>query len=235
MNEVRIVRKAIDRDKGVRLFGYSLMLGMMSLVLIGIAGAQQSGGTSQFQVSEDIQIDMAFDEGKVIDFGGPDETHWVSGNPVYVTAVMEGNPVNLEAPSLTYKNREGVFSATHGVVIYDGTVTIKADQGNFNVIQKTAQFEEQVRMDHKDGGWMECDVLVFKMGENGIDEIHSEGKCKVGRINIFRDNQLSDSILPIGNTSVPDDKKSQGKEALIPEAGQASAPEVKRAMAPLEQ
>ncbi len=206
-------------EEGARFF----LAAILAILLAGTASAQPSAGLSAVQPGSDTEFDMTYETAKITNFGKPDETHWISGNPVGVTAHLSGGPVYLEASTVTYRNQAGIFSATSGVSITDGTVTVKANLGTFDVGKKTARFEKNVRWDHKNGGWGECDVLTLKMGPGGIDEIQSEGIRKAGRMNIFRDNQWVKTSL-----------EKRDKEGSVQKREAETAPPVKRAVAPLK-
>lgn len=200
-----------------------LMAGFLAFLSVGTVWAQPSGGFSGVQPGSDTEFDMTYENARITNFGKPDETHWISGNPVGVTAYLSGGPVYLEAPTVTYRNQAGIFSATSGVSITDGTVTVKAQTGSFDVGKKTARFEKNVRWDHSNGGWGECDILTLKLGPGGVEEIVSEGIRKAGRMNIFRDNQWVKTSL-----------EKRGKEESAQKGEAQSAPPVKRAVAPLQ-
>jgi hypothetical protein len=200
------------------------LVGVLAVFSVGTVTAEPSGALSGVQPGSDTEFDMTYETARITNFGKPDETHWISGNPVGVTAHLSGGPVYLEAPTVTYRNQAGVFSATSGVSITDGTVTVKAHLGSFDVGRKTARFEKDVRWDHANGGWGECDLLTLKLGPGGIEEIQSEGIRKAGRMNIFRDNQWVKTTL---------EKRDQ--EGSVQKRESETAPAVKRAVSPLKQ
>ena len=53
----------------------------------------------------------------------------------------------------------------------DGTMTITAKRGRFDVVKRVARFEGDVHWEHLTAGQGDNDILIVTFGEEGIDRI----------------------------------------------------------------
>jgi len=183
-----------------------------------------------------VPVEFQYDHWEMTNFQQENEIHRLSGNPVSVTAVFRDAPVFLTTSYLTFNNYEGVISATSGVTITDGTFTVQAQEGTFDLKRKVAHFTGDVHLSRRaikagEPGveiessdvkevdyWGSSDQLTVYMGEAGFERLESSGG---GRMNIYFRGGAGE-LMPFGAG------KSRRK-------GSPEASPIQREMSPLEQ
>lgn len=167
------------------LWGVSLVV-MTGLSLLFSGGVFAQGPTSKVMAG-DIPVQMEYDTRETLDMGGPDETHRFSGDPVVVTALMEGREVVLKAPEIRYARKDGKIRAANGVSITDGTTTVTAEEGIYDVAAGMVIFEGQARWQQSTGdktNWGVDQQMKIILSEGKIKSIIASNPSKPGRMSL---------------------------------------------------
>jgi len=193
-----------------------------TILWLAHAGAwgQEPAGMMKLQIG-DQPVQILYEKHEVTNWDKPDETHRISGNPVSVTAYLEGHQVVLEAPYLTYS--EGVFRATSGVAITDGTLSVEAREGRFDTAGKEAHFQGDVKWARRQTSGRtsrgENEYITLRFGPNGVEHIlFGAGPKEPGRMFLFPEGGAMGAIRP-----------REDERSPLPEP-----PQIDRALSPLE-
>lgn len=188
------------------------------LLLFLIPGFSLAQGVMQ-QVG-DTPIEFSYESWDIENYGQPDEFHRVSGNPASVTAYLEGTPVVLKAATMVYRSQEGLVSADKGVTISDGTFTVQAQKGSFNLTNRVAEFSGGTRFQKKAGeqvSWGESESLTIYLGDKGIERISASASSKFpGRLNLYPEKGALD-VLPaeLNKEKIPVGQEEQRARAPL--------------------
>jgi len=188
-----------------------------------VAWAQMESG-GRMSAMGDTPVEFVYESYEISNFGQPNERHWVSGSPAVVTAFLKDSTLVVEAPFLSYASQAGVVSATRGIVVSNGTLTVRARQGTFNMAEKRGRFVEDVRWRYGQGSnWGTCDKLTFDIGESGqISRIKSESDKKPGRMNLH------------SNRGAPFPGRQDVEPGAV-DSSPSAVPPIERVLSPLEQ
>jgi len=196
-----------------------LPAGLLWVWAVAWAQAPMSG---MMQQVGKVPVEFVYDSWEIDDYGQPSETHRVTGHPASVTAELDGSPVVLAAPHLTFHGQQAVISATGGVTISDGTFSLQARQGDFNLTSKRADFSGEVhwsRQVGQDTSRGTCDWMTLHFAEGGIRSIESGGTGqRPGRMQLHPES------------GAPGSPGSESSTGGLP----VSIPAIERAVAPLE-
>ena len=128
-------------------------------------------------------IDIDFKSSTIKDLGKPGESTLICGEPVKVSASMEDSTLVLTAPCLEYQASQNVIYATSDVYITDGTLTVQAQTGRFDITKRVAHFKGNAKWSRKTGNKEDVGInkwITVYLGADGIDRIETgPGKVKL--------------------------------------------------------
>jgi len=219
----------IEKDQRQRVLGktrsgaawpLAVAVGAVWLMLAG-DWAQSPAEGMKLQVGE-VPIEFTYDSFEIDHYNTPDEIHRAQG--AQIKAFYEGATVVLAAPYLTYASQQGVFSASSGVTISDGTLTVQAQQGEFDIARKVAQFEGEAKWERrqKNGqtSWGQSESITLYFGKGGVQKIVFGSDLQPGRMFLFPEKGAIEMLHPAPG--------QEGKSMLD------SPPPIERALTPLE-
>jgi len=221
----------VERDERLRLFGkagrrrwpgWALGLAALSLAWAS-ARAEGPSGEAKLDIGGN-PIQLSYSKHEIRDYGTPEETHWIVGEPASATAVLEGATVVLVAPSMSYRAQAGLFSATSGVRISDGTLAVEARQGRFDMAGREAHFEGEVHWQRRQrSGELsrgDNEFITLRFGRQGVEHIvFGSAPERPGRMFLFPEKGAMERFQ----------SGEEERERRLPEA-----PRIERALAPLE-
>jgi hypothetical protein len=228
-NEVSLgVRTVKDRNCLRRYFRWA---GLMILLLWGLNAvtgfAQETG---QIKTREGIPINFTYKSWEILNYQQPDETHLISGNPAWATVEMEQATIRLQANFLAYYNAGAIIEATDGIIISDGTLTIDANHGEYDIKQSQARFLKGVQWESMAGGRTSSgsmDYIFVDVGDGGVENIRMGGKAgQPSKMNLSGDPETFGAMLPGGKKeeSAPEKVEQPKDEAAA--AGESIVPKV---------